>query len=283
MLGQYLITFREGFEAALICSILLAYLFRTKRARLSRYVYYGVAISLAASTLLGGAILAIYGSISESSQVLFEGIAALIAVAVITWMIYWMAAKGRTIKQDMEKEVEKITTAYGLTAFTVIAVFREGLETVLFLTPFLVSNPGATLAGMLLGLLSALIFSYIIFISGMKINIKTFFYYTSILLILLAAGLLGYGAHELLEYGELKGIETAWLGETAYDLHIPSDSIWHHKGIAGSILAVMFGYTAKAEWLRVILHLGYLLIVLPIIIWVYRKDARKEIKKSERK
>jgi high-affinity iron transporter len=281
MLGQYLIVFREGFEAALICSILLAYLFRTKRAHLARYVYYGVVISLAGSILLGGAILAIYGLILESVQVLFEGIAALIAAAVITWMIHWMAAKGRTIKRDMEKEIEKITTAYGLTAFTVIAVFREGLETVLFLTPFLVSNLRATLAGMLLGLLSALGFSYIIFISGMKINIKSFFYYTSILLILLAAGLIGYGTHELLEYAELNGIETAWLGETAYDLYIPSDNIWHHKGIAGSIFAVMFGYTTKAEWLRVILHIGYLSLALPTIIWVYRKDVGKEIKKSE--
>jgi high-affinity iron transporter len=281
MLGQYLIVFREGFEAALICSILLAYLFRTKRAHLARYVYYGVVISLAGSILLGGAILAIYGLILESVQVLFEGIAALIAAAVITWMIHWMAAKGRTIKRDMEKEIEKITTAYGLTAFTVIAVFREGLETVLFLTPFLVSNLRATLTGMLLGLLSALGFSYIIFISGMKINIKSFFYYTSILLILLAAGLIGYGTHELLEYAELNGIETAWLGETAYDLYIPSDNIWHHKGIAGSIFAVMFGYTTKAEWLRVILHIGYLSLALPTIIWVYRKDVGKEIKKSE--
>jgi high-affinity iron transporter len=281
MLGQYLIVFREEFEAALICSILLAYLFRTKRAHLARYVYYGVVISLAGSILLGGAILAIYGLILESVQVLFEGIAALIAAAVITWMIHWMAAKGRTIKRDMEKEIEKITTAYGLTAFTVIAVFREGLETVLFLTPFLVSNLRATLTGMLLGLLSALGFSYIIFISGMKINIKSFFYYTSILLILLAAGLIGYGTHELLEYAELNGIETAWLGETAYDLYIPSDNIWHHKGIAGSIFAVMFGYTTKAEWLRVILHIGYLSLALPTIIWVYRKDVGKEIKKSE--
>lgn len=276
MLGQFLIAFREGFEAALICGILLAYLFRTSRTHLSRYVYYGIAISLAASVMLGGAILALYGSISESSQVLFEGIAALIAVTVLTWMIYWMASRGRTIKQDLEKEVEKIATSkmtYGLTAFTVVAVFREALETVLFLTPFIVSDLWGTLTGMLLGLLSAVALSYAIFLSGMRINIKTFFYYTSILLILLAAGLLGYGAHELLEYSELKGVETGWIGEAAYDLKIPGDSVWHHKGIIGSIFAVMFGYTVKAEWLRVILHLGYLLVVLPVIIRVYRKDV----------
>ncbi len=274
MIGQYLITFREGFEAALICGILLAYLLRTNRVDIAKYVYYGIAISLVASVLLGVAILALFGSISETSEVLFEGIAALIAVIVLTWMIFWMASKGRTIRQDIEKEVEKIAIAkvtYGLTAFTAIAVFREALETVLFLTPFIVSDLWGTLTGMLLGLLSAVALSYAIFISGMKINLKTFFYYTSVLLILLAAGLLGYGAHELLEYSELKGIETGWIGGTAYDLKIPADSVWHHKGIIGSIFAVMFGYTVKAEWLRVILHLGYLLVVLPMIIREYRK------------
>ncbi|MEM2934154.1 MAG: FTR1 family protein [Methanocellales archaeon] len=275
MIGQYLIAFREGFEAAMICSIMLAYLHRTKRSHLSRYMYYGAAISIASSIFLGGTILAIYGSISKPLQVLFEGTAALIAVFVLTWMIYWLALRGRTIKQVIEREIEKISNAkanYGIMTFTIIVVFREALETVLFLTPFLISDLGATLAGMLLGLISAFAFSYIIFIFGMKINIKNFFYYTSILLILLAAGLLGYGAHELLEYSELNGVKLAWLSEIAYDLHIPTDSIWHHKGIIGSILAVIFGYAVKAEWLRVILHIGYLLIILPIIIRIYRRS-----------
>lgn len=105
----------------------------------------------------------------------------------------------------------------------------------------------------------------------MKINLRKFFYFSSLLLILLAAGLLGYGLHELIEYQEEIGNEVGWLGESAYNLNIAKDSIWHNKGIVGSVFAVMFGYTVKAEWLRVIAHVVYLAIALPLIILIYKK------------
>jgi high-affinity iron transporter len=105
----------------------------------------------------------------------------------------------------------------------------------------------------------------------MELNLRRFFYYTSILLTLLAAGLAGYGTHELLEYSESIGLELGWVAEPAYALSISSDSAFHHKGAIGSILAVLFGYTVKAEWLRVIAHLTYLVIVLPLLIRTYSK------------
>ncbi|HJX23941.1 MAG TPA: FTR1 family protein, partial [Candidatus Bathyarchaeia archaeon] len=115
----------------------------------------------------------------------------------------------------------------------------------------------------------SLALAYVLFAVGMKINMRQFFYFTSILLVLLAGGLAGYGVHELIEYS---GPE-AWgvLGQLAYNLNIPSDSLLHHKGIVGSIFAVMFGYTVAAEWARVIVHLSYVALVLPLIIWVYKK------------
>jgi len=120
--------------------------------------------------------------------------------------------------------------------------------------------------------LTSLIFSYIVFVAGMKINIRKFFYFTSILLILLAGGLAGYGAHELTEYLNHAGVELGWLGDYAYVLNIPSDSPLHHKGLIGSILAVMFGYAVKAEWIRVIIHLVYLAVSLPLGVKIYRKQ-----------
>ena len=272
MLGQYLITFREVLEAALIISIVLAYLSRTGRKSLSHYVWYGVIIATSASAIFGVSIWLVYGTLPKSIQVLFEGVAALIAVAVLSSMIYWMATKGKELKSEVEKRVEAIASRgaiLGLVSFSFIAVFREGLETVLFLTPFLVTDTLATLAGLFLGILTSLALAYILFTVGMKINIRRFFYFTSILLVLLAGGLVGYGVHELIEYTGPQ----AWglLGQPAYNLNISADSPLHHKGAVGSIFAVMFGYTVAAEWARVIVHLSYLSLALPLIIWVYKK------------
>jgi high-affinity iron transporter len=165
---------------------------------------------------------------------------------------------------------------FALTSFTFIVVFREGLETVLFLTPFLVDDFLGTLIGASLGVVASLALAYAVFVVGMKIDIRKFFYFTSILLVLLAGGLAGYGTHELIEYSEDTGVELGWIGEPAYALDIPKDNPLHHKGPIGSILAVMFGYTVKAEWARIIVHFAYLAIVLPLVFWVYRKPAGGE-------
>lgn len=275
MIGQFLLAFREALEAALITALILAYLARTKRNPLTRYAWYGVYLAVAASFVFGASIWFMYGGLSGPNKALFEGVAAFIAVFVLSSMIYWMASKGRELKMEVEKRVEAIVTrgaTLALTSFSFIVVFREGLETVLFLTPFLVEDVTGTLIGAFLGIVTSLALAYAIFVVGMKINIRKFFYFTSILLVLLAGGLASYGVHELVEYSEDTGVELGWLGEHAYVLDIPRDSPLHHKGVVGSILAVMFGYTVNAEWARVIVHLAYLAIALPLVIWVYRKD-----------
>lgn len=274
MIGQYLITFREAFEAALIIMIVFAYLSRTNRNQLSKYVWFGVSLAIVSSIILGIIIWIVYGGTSDSAKTLFEGTAALVAVVVLTSMILWMATRGKEIKGKVEGNLSSLTTSgtmLGLIFFSFIAVFREGLETVLFLTPFLVEDSSGTILGVGLGLFTSLIFSYFIFVLGMKINIRKFFYFTSILLVLLAAGLIGYGVHELVEYSG--GSEIGWLGEYAYSLNIPKGNILHHKGAIGSIFAVMFGYTVAAEWARVIVHISYLVIFLPLVLWFYENRA----------
>jgi high-affinity iron transporter len=271
MIGQYLLSFREVLEAALVTSIVLAYLSRSGRSRYSRYVWYGVFSAVAASVVLGVAIYSVYGELPESVEPLFEGVAALIAVAVLSFMIYWMATKGRELKAEVEKRVESMASrgaVAGLISFAFVAVFREGLETVLFLTPFLVEDAVGTVVGLLLGVVTSVVLVYAIFFAGMKISIGRFFYFTSILLVLLAAGLAGSGIHELIEY--TGPASWGWLGQYAYNLNIPETSLFHHKGAVGSIFAVMFGYTVEAEWARVIVHILYLAVVMPLVIWVYR-------------
>lgn len=274
MIGQYLITFREVLEAALITAIILAYLVRTNRRHLSRYVWYGVSIAVMASLLLGASMWLLYGGLSGAAKPLFEGVAALIAVFVLTSMLIWMATKGREIKKGVEAKVGVVAkrgAMIALVSLAFVVVFREGLETVLFLTPFLVTDVAGTLTGAFIGLLSGFILAFAIFKVGMNINLHRFFYFTSILLVLLAAGLLGYGLHELTEYVVASGGDPGWWGQYAYSLDISKDSIFHHKGAVGSIFAVMFGYTVKAEWIRVIGHMLYLVTMLPLVITVYRK------------
>lgn len=257
-------------------AIVLAYLKRTNRPTLSRYIWYGVISAAIASGVFGASIWLVYGTLEQSIQTLFEGVAAIIAVAVLSSMIYWMSTKGKKLKSEVEKQVEKIAThgaIIGLATFAFIAVFREGVETVLFLTPFLVTDAPATISGVVLGMVTSFALAYGLFKLGMKINMRNFFYFTSILLVLLAGGLAGYGVHELIEYTGPQ----SWgiLGQSAYSLNIASESILHHKGAIGSIFAVMFGYTIEAEWGRIVVHLSYLALVLPTVIWAYKKNPIK--------
>jgi high-affinity iron transporter len=274
MLGQYLIAFREVLEAALITAIILSYLIRTGRRSLTRYVWYGVYLAIAISLGLGVSVWLAYGALPKPVQLLFEATAAFVAVGVLSSMIYWMATKGRLLKKEMERRIEAIATRgalIGLTSVSLIVVFREGLETVLFLTPFLLKDPAATLAGLVAGTATALVLSYAVFVAGMRINLRKFFYFTSLLLILLAGGLAGYGTHELLEYYEKTGVEVGWLAEHVYVLNIPKNDPLHHEDVIGSVFAVMFGYSVNAEWARVMVHLAYLTVALPLTIWAYRK------------
>ena len=287
MLGQYLIAFREGLEAALIAAVLLAYLARTERRHLTRYVLIGVYLAIAASTVLGVAVWLAYGAVSGPGKALFEGVAALIAVAVLTSMIIWMAFRRRGLKGEVERRMGASIaqgTVLGLVLLAFVLVLREGFETVLFLTPFLVTDAAATVSGAALGIGAALLLAFFIFKVGMRIDLNRFFAYSAILLTLLAAGLAGYGTHELMEYGKESGADIGWFGSTAYDLGLSPDDPLHHKGTVGSIPAVMLGYAASAEWGRVLVHLLYAAIVMPIVILSYKRpDLLEAVPRALRK
>ncbi|NJE31355.1 FTR1 family protein [Thermococcus sp. 18S1] len=267
--GAFLITFREALEAAIIVAIIIAYLRRTNRANQIKDVWIGTALSVGVSVLLGIGILKFYGGLAEKE--LFEGIASYLAVIVLTTMIYWMATKGKDIRAEIESKVSRSIAPLALIGFTFIVVFREGLETVLFLTPFMTQNLTGTLLGLVAGLAGALMLAYLIYGVGMRIDLRRFFYYSSILLVFVAAGLAGYGTHELIEWAEEEGYSLGMLAVTAYDLGIPSESIWHHKGAIGSVFAVLFGYSVSMEWGRVLVQFGYLITALYLVLRAYGK------------
>lgn len=275
VVAQYLLTFREVLEAALLVAIIVAYLGRTGRLALTRYAWYGVYAAVGASLVLGAAVWILYGSLAEAQEKLFEATAAFVAVAVLTSMILWMATKARTIRSSIEGRVELAaatsTAALGLTGLAFVLVFREGLETVLFLTPFLVQDVGLTLLGAALGIGGGFLLAYAIFRVGIRLDLRRFFYFTSVLLILLAGGLLGYGIHELIEYGKTQGVALGWWAQSAYTLPFASTDPLHHKGIVGSIFAVLVGYSASPEWARVLAHAAYLIVALPLVVLAYRR------------
>jgi high-affinity iron transporter len=237
-------------------------------------VGYGVAIAIAASFLLGFLIILLYGGLVGPMKPLFEGVAALIAVVVLSSMIYWMAKQGPSIQQHLEQKTELIVqqgTSLGMLSFAFVAVFREGVETVLFLTPYVVQDLYGTLIGSLIGIFGAILISFGFFLAGRKMNLRVFFYFTGILLVFLAGGLLGYGVHELIEFFSEIGINLGWIAQPAFVLPFPSDHILHHKGVIGGIFATLFGYSVNPEWMRVILHIIYLVLTLPLVIKAYKK------------
>ncbi len=194
--------------------------------------------------------------------------ASYIAVVALTVVLYWMVFKEH-LKSEIEQRIESLRTPIALVGFTFAIAFREVLEIVLFLIPFFVRDLIGTIRGMLVGIFVAIGVAYTIYRLSMRLNLRSFFYFTSILLVFVASGLAGYGTHELIEWAEDSGIYLGFFEEAAYEFDIPPNSILSHKGLLGSIFAVLFGYSTKMEWGRVIIQFGYLIVAMCLILSVY--------------
>jgi high-affinity iron transporter len=180
-----------------------------------------------------------------------------------------MTKHSKEIKGEMETKIEQAVTQgelYGITALAFIAVAREGLETVLFLSATFVQDQAGTLLGAALGIIVVLGLSYALMKGTVDLKISKFFKVTSILLLIFGAGLAGYGVHELIEAGENSGIEFGFWGEKPFDINPPvnpdgSYPILHENGVVGSILKALVGYDGNPEWLRIIVYVGYWIVI----------------------
>ncbi|MCK4953418.1 FTR1 family protein, partial [Candidatus Bathyarchaeota archaeon] len=182
------------------------------------------------------------------------------ATVVLTYMIFWMAKNARKIRGELQEKVDvAITTenVLGLSMLAFVSVFREGLETVLFLTALTVSDLYGTIVGTLLGIGTVLVLAFLMLRGVYRMNIQKFFRYTSVIIVIFAAGLLGYGVHEFIEVGLLPPII-----ENVWNIN-PSDVTHplHEKGAIGSILKALVGYDGNPELLRVIVYVGYWLVI----------------------
>ena len=276
---SFLLTFREALEAALIVVIVASYLKKTGKPNLNKYLLEGTAAAIGASVLLGLAVLAVYGELAEVSAQIFEGAASLTATAVLTYMILWMTRNAPTIKAELERKVEtSVSTGqlWGIGALSFIAVFREGLETVLFLTTLAATDSGGTVLGVIIASVVVVVLAVVLMKGIYRLDIKRFFQVTSIILIIFAAGLTGYGVHELIEAGESSGINLGVLGQQAFNINPPLNPdgtypLLHEKGAAGSVLAALVGYDGNPEWLRVIAYCGYWLVLGMYFVLMQRR------------
>lgn len=258
MLGNFLIGLREGLEAALIVSILLAYLNKVGRSKDTRWVWTGVGIAVGISLLLG-AILT-YGpkGLTFEAQELIGGVLSIVAAGLVTWMVLWMAQASRTLSKDLKNALDQALSPKALVGVALLAVGREGLETALFIwaaTKAAARESGSTsvpLIGALIGIAVAVVIAALLHRGILSMNLSTFFTWTGALLIVIAAGVVAYGVHDLQEAGFLPG-----LNNLAFDLSGTIDP----NGVFATVIKGVFNLAPQMTVLEVLVYVAYLAIV----------------------
>ena len=260
MLGSLLITLREGLEATLIIGIILAYLARTDNRQGFKPVWFGVSLAVLVSLMAGAVIFFLAGEFSGQAEEMFEGLAMFLAAGVLTWMIFWMRKQAINIKAHLHSQIRSALTsgsALGLVILAFVVVVREGIETVLFLfaaTRVAESSVLFTVGGFL-GMTIAIGIGYSIYKGTSRLNLRTFFNITSIVLIVFAAGLLAHGIHEWHEAGIIPPV-VAHLWDINH--------ILPEKSTFGRFLTAIVGYNANPSLVEAVTYSVYLALALGI-------------------
>jgi high-affinity iron transporter len=251
--ASFLLVFREALEAVLVVGIILGYLRRTGRAALSRYVWIGVGVGVAASVAGALAFERLAGGFEGRAEELFEAAAMLFAAVLLTTAIAWLARAAR--RTGLERAVEARLSGSarsGLALLAGISVLREGIELSIFLAAAGVGTGGGNLAGALLGLAAAAALGLVVFTAAIRVNLRTFFAATNVLLVLFAAGLVARGLHELAEAGVLPPIaDPVWDVNPAPRAGGGLPAL-HENGAIGGILKGLFGWNGDPSALEVI-------------------------------
>ena len=271
---------REGVEAALIVSIILAYLARTGNRRHFAKIWAGTFAAIAVSFLAGLALFVTIGGLEEPYEQIFEGLAMLLAAAVVTWMLFWMRRQAAGVRNELQAAVDRALsegTAMGLAVLAFTAVIREGLETGLFLVGQAASVDAAApsvLLGAVAGLGIAVLLGVGFYHGASRVNLRTFFRWTGIALIFIAAGLLSKAVHEFVEIGWITvGTQTlfdasATLPHTALDGAPGGVAL-----LAGQFLRALFGYTSQPEVITFVVWATYVVTALVLFLRPFKVGA----------
>ncbi|MDA5286191.1 iron uptake transporter permease EfeU [Streptomyces sp. NPDC054904] len=262
MFGNYLIGLREGLEAGLVVCILVAYLVKTDNRAALRPVWIGVGIACALSLAFGALLEFGTQELTFEAQELIGGTLSIVAVGLVTWMVFWMKRTARHLKGELQGRLDAAlalgTGALVATAF--LAVGREGLETALFVWASVrASGEGssAPLIGVLLGIATAIVLAWLFYRGALRINLSKFFTWTGGMLVVVAAGVLAYGVHDLQEARFLGGLENR-----AFDISdtVPPDS-WY-----GVLLKGVFNFQPDPTVLQLVVWALYLGVVLTLFL-----------------
>lgn len=266
MFAAFLITFREGLEAALILGIVLGVLSRLELHHLKRSVWAGLFTALGASLVAALVLLGLGQTLEGRAEEIYEGVTMLTAAALLTWMLFWMGAHARTFTQRLTEKTEKAASmgAWALFMVAFIAVIREGLETALFWVALFFQDPSQVwflLGGGVLGLLVAILVGVAIFQSTLRLNLRLVFLSTGLLLLFVAAGLIAQGVHELQEAGILPVfVEELW----------NTSALLAEESTLGLLMSALFGYNATPSLLEVITYWTYIFIAGTTFTRLYR-------------
>lgn len=268
MFATFLVGLREGLEAVLVVSILVAFLVKTDQRRYLPHVWGGVVVAVLLSIGAGAALQ--YGStkLSFTGQERFEAITSVLAVVFVTWMIFWMRVAAKRMAGHLR---EQLSEAIGMGPFAVVliaflAVVREGLETALILYAMadFADDPAASLGAAGGGILVAVAIGFGLFHGAVRVNLTRFFTWTGVLLIFVAAGLLKYGVHDFQEAGDLPGLD-----RIAFDLSgVLTPGTWYAE-----ILSGMFNLTPTPTVIEMVAWAAYLVPVL--ILFLLPRRASK--------
>ncbi|HET9648270.1 MAG TPA: iron uptake transporter permease EfeU [Microlunatus sp.] len=275
MIANFLIGLREGLEAALVVSILVAYLVKSDRRYLVPRIWLGVGAAAGISLLFGAVLTFGPKGLTFEAQEAIGGILSIVAVGFVTWMIFWMAKAARSISGELRSQVDAAAGGNGwkLAVVAMLAVGREGLETALFLwaatqaTTRGAASTGLPLLGAALGIAVAVLLGYLMYRGALRINLTRFFTWTGAFLIIVAGGVLSYGVHDLQEAGILPGLHNL-----AFDVSatIPPTS-WY-----GTLLKGIFNFSPATTWLEAAAWVAYVVPTMTIfLLTIHRRSQPK--------
>ncbi len=261
MIANALIGLREGLEASLVVSILVAYLVKTGRKDRLPDLWLGVTAAVLISLGFGAILTFTSQSMSFEAKEAFGGTMSILAVGLVTWMIFWMKRTARFLKGDLEGKVSDALSLgrIALVFIAFVSVAREGLETSLFVWSTTQATSGTRpFLGVTLGLLTAVALAWLLYLSAVRINLAKFFKYTGIGLVVVAAGVLAYGFHDLQEAGWVGGLNT-----TVFDVsqQVPLSS-WY-----GTLLKGAFNFNPQPTAVELTVWLTYLVTVMTFFLW----------------
>jgi high-affinity iron transporter len=268
MLGNALIGLREGLEASLVVSILVAFLVRTNRRSELPRVWLGVAIAVLVSVGVTLGLTLTQQALTFEAQEALGGTLSIIAVGFVTWMIFWMRRNARTLSTDLRGKLDDAIRIgpVAVVVMSALAVGREGLETAVFFFAAAQAAGETTrpLIGFLLGIATSVALAYLLYRGAVKINLGKFFTVTGFFLIFVAAGILAYGIHDLQEAGILPGLTTL-----AFDVSaaIPPDS-WY-----GTLLKGVLNFSPRTTVLEAVVWVGYVAVVLTLFLRPQRRTV----------